>query len=71
MSTQHMTIKDVAAELAISVDQAKKLVEKQKLPAVNVGVGQRTFWRVARGDFDAYLEAQRAETVRRLTEAAS
>lgn len=67
MSTAHMTMKDVATELAISVDQAKKLVEKRKLAAVNVGVGERVFWRVSRDDFDAYLEQQRAATAARFS----
>jgi len=37
---------------------------------VNIGIGQRAFWRVSREDFDKYLDAQRAETARRFGGAA-
>jgi excisionase family DNA binding protein len=65
VSSSHLPVKVIAEELAISVDQAKKLITEGVLPAVNIGVGRRTFWRVSREDFDAYLAKERAATARR------
>ncbi len=55
----------MAAELSISVDQATKLITGGHIPAVNIGVGSRAYWRVSREDFDNWLAAQRAATARR------
>lgn len=68
--SKHLTAKDIADELGISVDQAKKLITGNHIPAVDIGVGERSFWRVSREDFDAYLAAQRAATARRFGGAA-
>lgn len=70
MSSKYLDPKQMAEELGISADQAKKLITGGHIPAVNVGIGSRTFWRVARADLDAFLEAQRAETARRFGGAA-
>lgn len=65
MTTEHLPVKGVAEVLAISVDQVKKLITSGELPAMNVGVGSRVFWRVSRDDLDHWIEAQRAATARR------
>lgn len=62
-------IKDIAAELGISEMQAHKLVTKGLLPAVNIGTGKRSFWRVQRADFDQYMADQKAVTARRFEQA--
>lgn len=68
--SKHLTAKDMAEELGISVDQAKKLITGNHIPAVNIGIGKRSFWRVSREDFDRYLSEQRAATARRFGGAA-
>lgn len=62
-------IKDIAAELGISEMQAHKLISKGRLPAVDIGTGKRSFWRVERSDFDKYLADQKATTARRFEQA--
>lgn len=64
MSSKHLDPKQMAEELGVSVDQAKKLITKGHIPAVNVGLGERIFWRVSREDFDAWKDRKRAETAR-------
>lgn len=66
VSDPHLTVKEVAAELNVSVDQAKKLILGSHIPAIDVGVGGRSFWRVPRKDFDKWKADKRAETERRL-----
>lgn len=66
MSTQQlMKVKDVATELGVSPMQVHKLITGGDLPAVNVGQGKRSYWRVARADLTKYLDDKRAETARR------
>lgn len=62
---QHMTIKDLAAELNISSMAAHKLVTSGQIPAVDIGTGQRSYWRIDREDYEKYLGDQRARTARR------
>lgn len=63
--SRHLDMKQVAEELGVSVDQAKKLVTGGQLPAINVGSGRRTFFRVARADLDKWLADERAKVARR------
>jgi hypothetical protein len=65
LSTKHLDMKQLAAELEISVDQAKKLVTGNYIPAVDIGIGSRSFWRVSREDLDKFLDERRAQTARR------
>jgi hypothetical protein len=65
LSTKHLDMRQLAEELEISVDQAKKLVTGNHIPAVDIGIGSRSFWRVSREDFDQFLDRRRAETARR------
>jgi excisionase family DNA binding protein len=58
-------VKQLAEELDVSVDHAKNLILGKHIPAVDVGIGSRSFWRVSREDLDRYLDAKRAETARR------
>ena len=66
MSDPHLTVKEVDAELNVSVDQPRKLILGSHIPAIDVGVGGRSFWRVSRKDFDKWKADKRAETERRL-----
>lgn len=61
----HMSIKDVARELNISIGKAHKIVQSGALPAIDVGDGHKSYWRIARGDFDAYITTRREATARR------
>lgn len=63
--SKHLNVKDAAEELDVSPDQIKKLILSGDLPAVNVGIASRTFWRIARSDLDAWVEKRRNETARR------
>jgi excisionase family DNA binding protein len=56
-----MRLTDVAQRLAISRAAAYRLVRSGRLPAIRVG----ETWRVLRADFDAYLDARRAEAEQR------
>jgi hypothetical protein len=49
-----LTLADVAAELAISHEQARQLCVRRKLRHINVGVGSRTEYRVERAWLDAF-----------------
>lgn len=64
MSNKHLTVKAVADELSVSVDQIKKLITRGDLEAINVGVGDKIFWRISRADLDSYLAAKRAATAK-------
>jgi excisionase family DNA binding protein len=63
--SQHMSIKEVAAELNISTMQAHNLVTKGRLPAIDVGKASRSYWRISREDFNKYLADERAKTAQR------
>lgn len=63
--SKHLDMKQVAEELGVSVDQAKKLVTGGQLPAINVGIGGRAFFRVSRDDLDKWVTDERAKTARR------
>lgn len=71
MNSKYLDAKGLAEELSISVDQAKKLITEGRIPAVDVGVGERVYWRIARADVDTWLEEQRAETARKYVKDAS
>lgn len=50
-----LTVKDVAEVLVISVEQARRLIRRGELPAVNVATGGRPNYRVSPGALDQYL----------------
>jgi excisionase family DNA binding protein len=68
VSSKYLTAQEIADELGISLDHAKKLITKRRIPAVNIGIGERDFWRVSRADLDKYLDDQRAETAARFAD---
>jgi excisionase family DNA binding protein len=70
VSSKYLTAQEMADELGISLDHAKKLITGNEIPAVNIGIGKRSFWRVSRDDLDKWLEVQRAATARRFGGAA-
>lgn len=61
----YMSIRDVSKELSISIGKAHKLVQSGALPAVDVGGAGKSYWRIARDDFDSYITTQREATARR------
>jgi excisionase family DNA binding protein len=63
--SKYLDVKAAAAELSISPDQLKKLIFSGDLPAVDVGIGSRSFWRVARTDLEAWLTKRHQATARR------
>lgn len=62
---EHMTVRDVATELNISIGQAHKMITGGLIPAINIGTGLKSYWRVEREDFSRYLAAEREKTARR------
>lgn len=68
---EHLTVKEIAAALQVSTMQVHHLISDGALAAINVGRGEKSYWRVPRAAFDAYVEAQQAETARRFRGAAS
>lgn len=69
---EHMHIKDVARELAISVQQAHKLVTGGGLPAIDISTGgKRAHWRIERAKFDKWLADREAQATQRFSGAAS
>lgn len=65
MASKHLTLREMADELGVSLDQVKKIITSGELPAIDVGRGKRSFWRVARTDFDAWVKAQQEVNARR------
>lgn len=65
MTTTHMTIKQVATELQVSVMQVHNLITDGLLSAINVGRGEKHYWRIPRSAFDKYVETQQEATARR------
>lgn len=68
--SKHLNVKEAAADLGVSVDQVKKLIQSGELPAVDVGIASRSFWRIAQDDLDAWLAGRREQTARRFGGAA-
>lgn len=64
MTTVHLKIQAIAAELGVSEMTVHNLITGGSLPAVNIGTGKRAHWRVSRADLDRYLDEQRAATAR-------
>lgn len=62
---KHLNVKQAADELGVSVDQVKKLIHSGDLPAVDVGISSRSFWRISATDLDAWLAKRRQATARR------
>lgn len=60
-----LSVKQVAIELGVSTYTVQKLISAGQIRAANVGTGQRSHFRVARADLDAYYERARADTARR------
>lgn len=54
--SQYLTIKQLAERLAVSYEQARKLVLQGRIPAVNVGLAKRPVYRVAESDVAALAE---------------
>lgn len=54
--TQYLTIKQLAARLAVSYEQARKLVLSGRIPKINVGLAKRPVYRVAESDVAALAE---------------
>lgn len=62
---EYLTRADIAEILKVSPKQAGRLMEKM----VRVMVGKRS-WRVARADFDAWLDGKKMEDAARLNQIA-
>lgn len=54
-TAQMLTVKDVADELAISVEQARRFIRRGELAAVNLASDRRPSYRVSRAALDKYL----------------
>lgn len=66
MTKNHVSISEVADELGVSPAHAHKLVKKGRIRAINVGDGDKAYWRIARVDLEQFIEDERQRTARNL-----
>lgn len=66
MSSRFLSLKDVAAELAVTQAQVYALVRSGDLPAVKIG--GRGVWRVERDNLERWITAKYDETRRFIDE---
>jgi excisionase family DNA binding protein len=60
-----MTLQEVADELAISYEQARRLCSKGRLPAINVGTSDgRKHYRVRRDTFETFKRNEQQPSVK-------
>ena len=52
----HMTPRQVATLLDVDVRTVRKWIKNGCLRAVNIGLGDRPAWKVARCDLDSFLD---------------
>lgn len=54
-----LTLKEIASDTGISLEQLRLLVVDGALPAINIGNGEKNkSWRVKRSDWEAWLESR-------------
>jgi excisionase family DNA binding protein len=68
---EYVKVQDIAASLNLSVMKVHNIISSGALPAIDIGKGKRSHWRVSRADLEEYLADQKAETARRFERAAS
>jgi excisionase family DNA binding protein len=56
-----LTVPQVAEELQVTVDTVRRWIRAGELPALLTG-GQKTGYRIARADLDAFIERRRGMT---------
>ena len=54
-SQRMLTVVSVADELAVSVEQVRRLIRRGELPAVNLATPSRPTYRVSRAELDKFL----------------
>lgn len=59
MSESLMTVDEVARELRVSARKIYQFIQNGELIATNVGTEGRKIFRIARSDFDAFLQSRR------------
>ena len=59
MSSDLMTVDEVAKELRVNARKVYQLVQSGELAAANIGTEDRKIFRIARSDFDAFLQSRR------------
>lgn len=64
-ASDQLTVKQIATELGVSNMTVHNLITTGALPAVDVGLGSKSYWRVSRADLNGYLDRKREETKRR------
>jgi len=59
MSDNLMTVDEVARELRVSARKIYQFIQSGELIATNIGTVDRKIFRIARSDFDAFLQSRR------------
>ena len=59
MSSDLMTVDEVAKELRVNARKVYQLVQSGELAAAHIGTEDRKIFRIARSDFDAFLQSRR------------
>ncbi len=59
MSDNLMTVDEVARELRVNARKVYQFIQSGELIATNIGTENRKIFRIARSDFDAFLESRK------------
>lgn len=59
MNNDLMTVDEVAKELRVSSRKVYQLIQSGDLIATNIGAGERKIFRIARADYEAFLQSRR------------
>lgn len=54
-----MTVDEVARELRVSLRKVYRFIQSGELIATNIGTEERKIFRIARDDFEAFLQSRR------------
>lgn len=59
MSDNLMTVDEIARELRVNARKVYQFIQSGELIATNIGTENRKIFRIARSDFDAFLESRK------------
>ncbi len=59
MSDSLMTVDEVARELRVNARKVYQFIQSGELIATNIGTESRKIFRIARSDFDAFLQSRK------------
>lgn len=59
MNDSLMTVDEVARELRVNARKVYRFIQSGELVATNIGTESRKIFRIARSDFDAFLQSRK------------